>query len=360
MDSAIAPHLRCPRTRTRRIEDDFQPPFPAWSARGSHSQTRAVVGVFGVQSRGLQRRALAMTVLRRMLSHLCEPDGPQHYDLAHELDAEGFDNHVLIAYWTNPAAFARWQTSEVVRGWWTSDARLGENLGYFREILCPAMTHFETLFSTQGPMEGAGASMGELSDVVQEHGYWGAMRDRIPQAQHDALLSTGSRTFILHSAEQGQRVRVAGHSNVAWIRSGQDWSATEGQERRLYLDEVEPALCEGMDFLTQQGASVGCYSNRYMRQMNSEGEVQEKSFGLSFWRSLSDMERWAESHPTHVSIFGGFMRYVQALNFDLKLRLHHEVAVLAPEDQLYEYINCHPRTGLMTGLMTGLRVCQAS
>ena len=202
--------------------------------------------------------------------------------------------------------------------------------------------------------------MGELSDVVQEHGYWGSMRDRIPQAQHDALLSTGSRTFILHSAEQGQRVRVAGHSNVAWIRSGQDWSATEGQERRLYLDEVEPALCEGMDFLTQQGASVGCYSNRYMRQMNSEGEVQEKSFGLSFWRSLSDMERWAESHPKHVSIFGGFMRYVQALNFDLKLRLHHEVAVLAPEDQLYEYINCHPRTGLMTGLMTGLRVCQAS
>jgi aldoxime dehydratase len=51
-----------------------------------------------------------------------------------------------------------------------------------------------------------------------------------------------------------------------------------------------------------------------------------------------------------VAIFGGFMRYVQALNFQLQLRVYHEVSVLKTDEQRYEYINCHPRTGLLNGL----------
>lgn len=30
------------------------------------------------------------------------------------------------------------------------------------------------------------------SDEVQEHGYWGGMRDRIPLSQTDALAATGA------------------------------------------------------------------------------------------------------------------------------------------------------------------------
>ena len=44
------------------------------------------------------------------------------------------------------------------------------------------------------------------------------------------------------------------------------------------------------------------------------------------------------------------MRIVQELNFQLDLRLYHEVSVLKPEEQHFEYINCHPGTGLMNGL----------
>ncbi len=40
------------------------------------------------------------------------------------------------------------------------------------------------------------------------------------------------------------------------------------------------------------------------------------------------------------------MRIVQKLNFDLKLRLYHEVSVVDAEDQIFEYINCHEATGL--------------
>ena len=46
------------------------------------------------------------------------------------------------------------------------------------------------------------------------------------------------------------------------IRSGQEWTETEGRERDLYLKEMEPVLREGMNYLRDQGRPIGCYSNR--------------------------------------------------------------------------------------------------
>ncbi len=60
------------------------------------------------------------------------------------------------------------------------------------------------------------------------------------------------------------------------------------------------------------------------------------------------MERWAESHPPHVEIFGRSMRAVQKLEFNLALRLCPEVIVAAPAEQFLEYVQCHDRTGMLT------------
>ena len=54
------------------------------------------------------------------------------------------------------------------------------------------------------------------------------------------------------------------HDNICLIRSGQDWSDTDAAERKMYLDDVEPVLREGMDFLRDDGRSIGCFANRYM------------------------------------------------------------------------------------------------
>jgi aldoxime dehydratase len=89
----------------------------------------------------------------------------------------------------------------------------------------------------------------------------------------------------------GGRVTVRGHDNVCLIRSGQDWAETEGEERTLYLKEIEPTLRAGMDFLHSSGAEVGCYSNRYVRFIDGDGAPLEKSFGLGHWRSLDMLER---------------------------------------------------------------------
>lgn len=68
------------------------------------------------------------------------------------------------------------------------------------------------------------------------------------------------------------------------------------------------------------------------------------SGGRRWGNMLADMERWAESHPTHLKIFMTFVELAQNVP---SLRLHHEVSVLDAAAQTYEYINCHPGTGLM-------------
>ena len=137
---------------------------------------------------------------------------------------------------------------------------------------------------------------------------------------------------------------MRGHKNLAVIRSGEDWSSTEGEEQRTWFEEIQPVLLEGMNFLRDDGLQVGCYCNRYVYHMDENGNRLEKGFGYSLWRSLAHLESWAESHPTHLRIFGTFLRLVQKLP---NLKLYHEVSVFDADAQHYEYINCHPNTGMM-------------
>ena len=51
MESAIPPHLHCPRLRHRRVPDDYVPPYPATVARYRPEVTRVVMAYFGLQHR---------------------------------------------------------------------------------------------------------------------------------------------------------------------------------------------------------------------------------------------------------------------------------------------------------------------
>jgi len=115
----------------------------------------------------------------------------------------------------------------------------------------------------------------------------------------------------------------------------------------MYLTDVEPVLRTGMDFLRDDGLSCGCFANRYMRVLGPDAKPTEKTFGMSWWKSLEALERWAESHPTHVAIFGAAMKYLSSLGPAAQLRLYHEVTVATADEQFFEYLNCHPRTGML-------------
>jgi aldoxime dehydratase len=343
MESAIPEHLKTARTRHRRVPDDYAPPYPSFVARHKPSVARVVMAYFGVQTSAAPSQG-AEQALGWIVSRFGLEGGPTHWDRARYVDEAGFTNIVTVAYWDDRKKFDGWFPA--ARDGWTGEARATDGAGTFIEVLCPSVEGYETLFSSLGRPEGVAVLADGLSGEVQEHAYWGGMRDRIPLSQTSEMAPSGAA----RTARDGVCIRVIPHDNLCLIRSGQDWGDTEASERKMYLDDVEPVLREGMDFLRDDGRAIGCYANRYMTVIASDGTAIEKSYGMSWWKSLAALERWAESHPTHVRIFGAAMKYLSTLGPAAKLRLYHEVTVVRSDEALFEYAGCHPKTGMLNAV----------
>lgn len=323
VESAIPAYLTVERTRPRRVPDSYAPPYPSYVARNAQSVRQVVMAYFGLQRGGQPPPLDALDAA------LTGPDGPGHHDRA-----AGGGDIVTAAYWSDPAAFDRWWAAH--RDSWLGDGVRDGN-GRWAEIVRPRVEEHETLFSSLGRPEGVAVVAEGLSGEVVEHAYWGGMRDRIPLSQTNPMLGVGAPRV----EEDGGRVRVRPPEGLCLIRSGQDWTDTDGDERGMYRSDVEPVLRAGMEFLRDEGASVGCYANRYLTVVGGD-----RSYGMSWWRSLDALERWSESHPTHLAIFGAAMTYLSSLGPAARLRLYHEVSVLPADGQVFEYVDCRPGTGL--------------
>jgi aldoxime dehydratase len=338
VEPAIPAHLTVARTRPARMKEGYAPPYPSFVARMQPGVCQVVMAYFGLQFRG-EPPAGALDVLDAAFA---AADGPGHHDRAREVAPDGTADVASIAYWDDPVAFDRWSAAH--RESWLG---VRDGCGRWAEVLRPTVEEHETLFSSLGRPEGVAALATGWSGEIAEHGYWGGMRDRIPLSQTDPLAPVGAATV----ERDGGRVRIRPHGGICLIRSGQDWTDTDDAERAMYLNDVEPVLRAGMDFLRTAGRDVGCYANRYLTVVE-DGRPVERTFGLGWWRSLADLERWAESHPTHVAIFGAAMRYLSTLGPAARLRLYHEVSVVADGDAFFEYADCRPGTGLL-GASTG-------
>jgi aldoxime dehydratase len=336
MESAIPGHLTVERTRHRRVPDDYEPSFPAFVARNPTGVRQVVMAYLGLQYRGEQPPG----AIEELDAAFADTNGPGHHDRAVHTDGAGWTEVVSIAYWDDPTRFDRWFATH--RDTWVGDDQLVDGVGRWVEAIRPTVEEFETLFSVPDRTEGVAAMSAGWSDEIQEHSYWGGMRDRIPLSQTDAMPGGG----LPEVTRDGARVRVRPSVGLALIRSGQDWTDTVGDDRAMYLNDVEPQLRAGMDFLRDEGRAIGCYANRYLRVIEN-GEPTDRSFGMSWWRSLGALERWSESHPTHLAIFSAAMKYMSAQGTSAKLRLYHEVSVVGPEEQYFEYLGCHPGTGLL-------------
>ena len=287
MESAIPLHLEAQRSRQKRVPDDYNSRHIRRSWRATKpAVSRVVMAYFGVQYRGATPAA-ATEALAEIAGLFAGEDGPSHWDRAHYVDQGGHANIVSVAYWDDIARFDAWFVP--AREAWTGKHRDG--IGAFIEVLRPTVARHETLFSSLGRPEGVAVIADGMSGEVQEHAYWGGMRDRIPLSQTDPMSPGGNPELI----RDGARLRVKANDNLCLIRSGQDWSDTEASERKLYLDDVEPVLREGMDFLRDDGLAIGCYANRYMQVLSADGKAsKKKSYGQSWCgKSLAALERWA-------------------------------------------------------------------
>ena len=161
LDSSIPKHLRCPRTRHRRVSDTWKPPYPAFSAIVDPKVEQIVMAYYGVQAKGDAMKGPLCAAFQKIRDSLKLADGPARHDLVQFTDAEGYLNLIVVAYWQDPKTHQSWSNSPAVAGWWSSDDRLKEGVGYFREVLSPRMEQFETIFTHDyGPFEGVSILFG--------------------------------------------------------------------------------------------------------------------------------------------------------------------------------------------------------
>lgn len=354
LEPAIPAHLTTERTLPSNLPQNYQPPFPAYAARFPKSAKGLVMAVIGFQKNNEvlnsdEDRKKLVSFMSQQLGDVT----PQHWDLATVLDKEGYHNITAIAYWKNVAEHNAWIEKSGFGAFW-KDLKPTGGIGWFMEVFSPSIDRLETVFSDNNVPEGIAHMRESVSGPLQEHVYWGSMRDRLPASQTDALvgdpisLSKGEKL----SDPESKRIRVAGRNNLAMIRSGQDWSNTNSHERELYLKTMHPVLIKGMEFLTHEGSAVGCFSNRFMEVVNIDESSYptDKTFGLGYFDDMASLEGWSKQHKTHLDIFGRFIQYAAELQNNVQLRLFHEVMVLQPEQQFFEYVGCHSGTGMLAAL----------
>jgi aldoxime dehydratase len=304
------------RMNCTHMPADWVPPADAFVGTWSRPGT-LVMAVFGAQGSA----APLLAWMRETMRGEYAP-----FELCHGrfTDSTGCPNRIAIAYW-NSDAFPLWWNSPGVADWWRDPARAAEG-GVWREFMQVPPERRETLFSERF-REGFARSAETLDGPIQEHGYWGAARDRIPLSAQDALAG-----------------------GLCVIRSGQDWSDCAGEERAHYLDAIRPVLERGMQYLIDEPAASHCHCCRMIRVCDEDGNDLDKSFALASFADLRYLEAWARDHPTHHAIFGGFLAMVARFGAGMRLRLWHEVFVLGDEAADVEYIGCHARTGLLAAL----------
>ena len=274
-------------------------------------------------------------------------NAPELVEKAFFSDATSTPNHVYLAYWRN-GRYPDWWEQDVAAGWWADEQRVSEAAGYWREVSTVAPDRIETLHSSPNS-HGIATLASELEGPVPEHGYAGAARDRIPVSGTDALRGRNTTAGALSAevADDGRRVRVAAPENMCIIRSGQDWGHCDAEEREFYLNEVAPSLRAGMDYLRDNAEESRCLSMRLMRRTDESNNEFDETFGLGYGLDIYAFEEWAKSHPTHTRIFGQFLSHAERFGENMQLRLWHEVSVIAAGGTDFEYIGCHPQTGLL-------------
>lgn len=323
---------RCPR----RMPADWQPPVPAWVADLAGIGS-AVVCCIGVQSRD-ERSVTQIDLLRERFAQRAALS-----DCAWYQDAAGYRNDVLVCYFTSPAAYQR--ATDELSDWWDSPSRLNEAAGYWRERFTAPMSHRETLFSADDRPAGLAKLAVGMIGPVAEHGYWGGARDRIP-ASAQSEFSAAAQLTRAACESFGRRLRISPPTNLCVIRSGQDLTDCTGRELEDYNQRVYPALLKGMEYLRDHPAETGCYSCRFMTELDA-AKPTSRTFGLAAFVSLRHLEQWAAHHPSHLAIFEAFLALAQELGPAMRLRLWHEVYVLPGGGDAFEYVNCHPDTGLL-------------
>ena len=263
----------------------------AWSAVNLPQQT--VFSMFFV--RGAEGEA-TVDQLRTELTY--GTDTPDHLERARIVNSEDRET-VFLGYWTDAESHKKWSLR----------SRALSRPAVLEETAIVPSGRWETLQSTPEITPGVrNLTAVELTDV---HGYWGSARDRIPAS---ATPCPANQSPDLQPGD------------LCLIRAGQVWAHCGERERTLYLGDIEPELTAAIDILAND-PETGCLAGRFLREQTIDGTDLESTSFVGWFRDLESLERWSKT-PAHIAIFNSFLSMANKLDFNIDLRLWHEVWVI--------------------------------
>ncbi|MEM8838295.1 MAG: phenylacetaldoxime dehydratase family protein [Pseudomonadota bacterium] len=354
LENAIPDHLLVTRSRQMRVPESYRPASKSYSARFNEGLTNLVVVYAGVVF-GEDKTRFAetkFTEIGRLFSHKY---GPAHLETGTSRHPDGRRQRLYAAYFRDHADYLTFRSESGFDAFFADDQRLTDGVGYVLETLKVPLTRVETIFGDETP-EGAAHLASAMSGLIREHAYWGSARDRLAVSQTDYLEpeeSPSGRSDFASGEETNGRIVLDLPKNACLVRFGQDLSDADANERELFDTMIAPHLATAMSYLSEKGERLGCLMNREVA-MDADRLVAEtaplKTYSMSVWKSLSHLERWAESHHTHLSIFVAAMKYFGRLRGQHKLRIYHELFVFDQGGARFEYINCEPSNGLLNSI----------
>lgn len=233
-------------------------------------------------------------------------------------------------------------------------------IGFWCEAFLSAVTRVETNYTGLDYLPGL-AKLPETT--TQEHSltaYWGAARDRIPDAAFDLFAQAENILQRGSATDQSSNKTLFGSNgqNLVHIRSGQFWEPCGPEEAEAYETKLEPALESGLQHLWNHPKETGAMAVRYLRNETPDSSrttsaKRKETCVTGFFTSLGSLEKWAHTHKSHLAIYHGAMNHAKVFGKDRKFRTWHEVSVLERDAVRFQYFNCLPETGV-AGALTAL------
>lgn len=323
---------------TKLRPDNWEPPYPAFVTDVTQSSLN--ISQLAVQSADAECAEQEFTELQELFS---TADGLLHHEHAYHVDGQGCRNDVLLAYWKQPGDFQKWRTQETISQFFNKTRDNG--VGLWIESMSSPADYYETNYSR--PTIKWGIARHDKCHEDPIHGYYGAMRDRIKAAEDGGLSSpVGRLNRELNAQTRGRHLTTKLPENLCFIRTVQGWNACSDEEKEYFMKHSYPVYQKGVEYLRGNPVETNCISARLMTDVEEHPDLPQAET-LAWFLSLTDLEAWTWSHPTHAAIFKTFMKHAEKFNFKVDILLGHEVLVLPASSVHAEYNNCHNKTGFL-------------
>lgn len=307
---------------------------------------RFVFGQFSLQGKNLELEGVDLKSVQEVFKGKY---GPSHIDIAWHTQSNNYTNILFLVYWLHVEDYIQWKDSPIVKKWIEEDGYKqcsSRVTGFWYEMLKIPVEYFESSHSGNSGKEGVSNFLKmQLSEV---HEYWGAMRDRIPASAYDQLLSQeiNKQKKIYGDETSSKKLSITVPDYICFIRTVQNLSNVSEEERQIYAEVMEPVLDTGIKFLSDILDS--CIDIKKVTEMSPNKDELQITSVLAYFKSLSALEKWAASHPTHLSIYGTYFKILKMQEGKSDISLWHEVSVLKSEDVETYYCYCQPDTGLLS------------